>query len=285
MRSLIQRDLIPKDIGLDLSIRVYEFNRYLKEKCKSADIINYICPERAINFLTEIEKEDLLEMDGTNIILNMKSWDKVYQAYMNNIRAWMQENQQKILNSLNQNIFKEEWDKYAGEGNLSAWEMEALCFYYHEHELAHIDKAKYGLIEFNSLLEEPQIDRTFMKGNKKINLFKIYKIYGTCIAKNKPKSTITLLTPTGVVEVKFRKEYFALFDKQISKKKPDGTKQIIEKSWFNRGSMLIIQGIRSNDTFIAKKYASQGGHTIYKIDKILPNGEIILQDERAKGDE
>ena len=114
-------------------------------------------------------------------------------------------------------------------------------------------------------------------------MYKLHKICGTCIAKNKTKSTVTLLTTSGVVEVKFRKEYFSLFDKQISEKQIDGTKKVMEKSWFNRGNMIAVQGIRQGDNFIAKKYASSGGHQLYKIDKILDNGDIELKDERYNG--
>ena len=112
----------------------------------------------------------------------------------------------------------------------------------------------------------------------------LYKICGTCIAKDKNKSTVTLLTPDGVVTVKFRKEYFSMFDKQISERQEDGTKKVIEKSWYNRGSMLVIQGFRSGDNFIPKKYASSGGHQLYKIDAIGKNGDLILRNARYQGD-
>ena len=81
-----------------------------------------------------------------------------------------------------------------------------------------------------------------------------------------------------------RKEYFSLFDKQISELGADGHKHVIEKSWFTRGSMLVFQGIRSGDMFIPKKYASSGGsHQLYKITEVFDNGEIALQTERYQG--
>ena len=108
---------------------------------------------------------------------------------------------------------------------------------------------------------------------------------GTCIAKNKTKSTVTLLTTTGVVNVKFRKEYFTLFDKQISEKGADGVKHVVEKSWFNRGNMIVVQGIRQGDDFITKKYATSNGHQLYKIDSITANNELVLKTERYMGGE
>ena len=123
-----------------------------------------------------------------------------------------------------------------------------------------------------------------MKAGKPIYIYKLQKICGTCIAKNKTKSTVTLLTPDGVVEVKFRKEYFSLFDKQISERQADGTKKIKEKSWFNRGSMIVVMGVRNGDNFLSKKYASTGGHQLYKIDSIEPNGDLILRNARYQGE-
>ena len=161
--------------------------------------------------------------------------------------------------------------------------MEVLCFYYHEHELAHVDMERYGLKKFADLPIEPVVERTFSKGGRLINMFQISHICGTCIAKNKIKSSVTLLTTDGVVEVKFAKNYFALFDKRISARGEDGKNHIVEHSWFNRGSMIIVTGIRSGDTFIAKKYASTPGHTLYHIDEV--NGdEIIIRATRAQGD-
>ena len=79
---------------------------------------------------------------------------------------------------------------------------------------------------------------------EEIPIFKLNKIVGTCIGKNKTKGTVSLLTTDGVVTVKFRPEYFAMFDKQMSERQADGTKKIVEKSWFNRGSMIMLTGMR-----------------------------------------
>lgn len=198
---------------------------------------------------------------------------------MDVFRKWIAADKDAILNNLNSLIFKQDWDKYAA-GNYSSWEMEAMCFYYHDHELKNIDFQKYGIQDFFKLPPEPTIANTFTRNGKTINMFNLYKICGTCIAKNKTKSTVSLLTPTGVVNVKFRKEYFALFDKQISEKQADGTKKVKEKSWFNRGQMIVVQGIRSGDDFITKKYASSGGHQLYKISKIINGTDLELTTER-----
>ena len=289
MPGLIRYGLLPEDTDEQIMARrVFEFNRYLKAVCKSAEIPGmYKLDERAINFLMELEEEKHIQYDGANgYYLSEKIWDKsVYQPWMDVFRKWIAANKDEILNNLNSTIFKEDWDKYAKNGNISAWEMEVLCFYYHDHELSNVNKEKYGFVNFFELPEDPIIEKTFpTKNGGQGKLFKLFKICGTCIAKNKVKSTVTLLTTDGVVEVKFRKEYFSLFDKQISERDSDGTKHVVEKSWFNRGSMIIVQGYRSGDNFIPKKYATTGGHQLYKIEEIKSNGDLILQDQRYQGD-
>ena len=281
MGGLIKHGLLPEETDDQIMARrIYEFNRYLKAICKGTTT-HYNLDERAINFLVEIGQDDLMT---ENFKLDVKQWDKkVYQPWMDVFRNWIASDKDGILEALNTKIFKEDWDKYA-KGTISAWEMEVLCFYYHDHELKDVNTDRYGFVDFFSLPEDPEIEKTFMTRNgTEVKMFKLHKICGTCIAKNKTRSTATILTTTGVVDVKFRKEYFSLFDKQISEKGEDGVKHVVEKSWFNRGNMIVVQGFRSGDNFIPKKYASSGGHQLYKIDAILPDGELVLKDARYQG--
>ena len=53
---------------------------------------------------------------------------------------------------------------------------------------------------------------TTRSGNE-VNIYKLTKLCGTCIAKDKAHGEVALLTTSGVVTVKFSKEYFSLFDK------------------------------------------------------------------------
>ena len=288
MPGLLKYNIVPEEEKFILPKRVYEFNRYLKAITK-ADKYSYAgmytLDERALAFINEIQCDELITTDNLAWFIDVKKWDKVYQGYMNVFREWIAADKANILNALNKTIFAEAWDKYA-KGSISAWEMEVLCFYYHEHELIDANTGKYGLVDFFSLPEDPEVDHTFWKGDKEIKLFKLSKICGTCIAKDKTKSTVTILTTSGVVTVKFRKEAFAIYDRQVSERQIDGSKKIVEKSWFTRGSHLLIQGMRSGDNFVAKKYANSGlHHTVMKINEIFPDGDFVLQAERAVGQE
>lgn len=276
MPSLIKYNLIPQEEPYILGLRIYNFNRYLKlNKLNNGD---YKADTRIIDFLAEIGNEDCLNGDT----VDAKNWEKQYKKYMDVFRNWLSQNKAELLFQLNSKIFKECWDDNA-KGTYSTWEMEVMCFYYHDHELAGLNQAKYGYSDFFKMPVNPPIDRSFSKGGKTINLYKLSKICGTCIAKDKDKSTISLLTPQGVVPVKFNKEFFAMYDKRISEIGSDGKKHIVEYSWFDRGNLLVINGVRIEDTFICKKYSSTVGHRLTKITSIDKDGNITLQGERYKG--
>ena len=100
--------------------------------------------------------------------------------------------------------------------------------------------------------------------------------------------TCTILTADGPVDVKYRKEEFAHYDAQISKV-VDGKKKVVERSWLNRGNMLLIHGMRQDDQFIAKTYKnSPMVHTTYKITGIDENNRqfnIFVSDKITKQEE
>ena len=258
--GLIQRDLIPK--SLDFQKRVFLFNKYLKAEKKVGQyyVFDDVC-ERFYNEFFDLEDLDVI--NGYTCILQTK-WDKIYKKEMDTAREWLKENQEEVLKEFNELLFKECWEKYAS-GNISAWEMESLCFYYHEHELINIDTLKYGISDFFKLPEEPVVDYFFKRNGKDIPIYKTYKIIGTVISKNDSKSSVSLLTTTGVVNVKFTKEYFAMFGRQISEKQEDGTKKIMEKGWFQRGTKVMCTGFRRGDTFQTKSYKHTPTHQLYKI--------------------
>ena len=201
---------------------------------------------------------------------------------MNNVRAWLKENHDETLKNYNALLFMDEWNKYIKNPTLSSWEMDSLCFYYHEHELINMDKNKYGVINFFDYPSEPIIESFWKRGGREIPIYELYRIAGTVISKNDVRHTVSLLTTEGVVPVKFNRDMYAMYKRQLSEVQPDGTKKVTEKGWFTRGTKLIINGFRRDDMFVAEKYAKTQGHTIYKITEINENGEIVIENERGK---
>ena len=273
--GLIQHDLIPAE--LDLQKQTYLFTKYLKANKKVGKyyVFDNVCEEF---YNKHFDLDQLEVINGLTCILQA-NWEKIYQNVMDKARDWVKDNQAEILNRFNNMLFKECWDKYA-TGNISSYEMEALCFYYHEHELINVNNDKYGIVDFNELASNPVIDYFFKRNGRDIPIYKIYKIIGTVIGKNDNRSSITLLTPTGVVNVKFTKEYYAMFNRQISELGEDGVKNVVEKGWFTRGVKLLVAGFRRDDTFVGKTYKNNGFHQLYKITEVYDNGDIKLTHDR-----
>ena len=277
--GLLQHDLIPEE--LDFQKRTFNFNKYLKASQKVGKY--YVFNEPCLEFYEKNFDVNQMEViNGCTCILQTR-WDNIYKNVMAEARAWLQEHQEEMLKKFNTVLFKETWDKYA-QGSISAWEMESLCFYYHEHELAHVNVHKYGIEDFFNLPAQPEVEQMFKRNGKEIPIFKTSKIIGTVINKNDNRNSITLLTTSGVVPVKFTKEYFAMYNRQLSEIQEDGTKHITEKGWFTRGVKVMETGFRRDDTFVAKTYTRTQTHQLYKIENI-ENGNMKLTHERGNQNE
>ena len=276
--GLLQRGLVPD--SLDLQKRLFHFNKYLKDFKKGQ---YYVFDSHGIAESFYNKHFDLEQLDIINGVTCIKQtvWDKIYQREMDAARDWLKNNQEEILKKMNFMLFKEVWDKYA-QGSLSAWEMESLCFYYHEHELINVDTSKYGIVNFFDLPEQPEVDFFRKRNGKDIPIYKTYKIIGTVISKNDARSSISLLTTQGVVNVKFTKEYFAMFGRQISEKQEDGTKKVVEKGWFQRGTKVMCTGFRRDDMFVTISYSHTLTHQLYKIIGVNSLGEMELTHDRYK---
>lgn len=275
--GLINANLVPED--LEFVVRVYQYTKVLKKYFKK-DLVFILNNPQILQFYEDNFDSKWLATVDNEYVIDQKIYDKqIYQPTMDKARAWLKQNHDKVLKDYNNLLFEGEWKKYC-KGNISSWEMDSISFYYHEHELANVNLQKYGLSDFNTLPEEPEVDYFFKKGGAQIPIFKLCKIVGTVISKNKAKATINILTTSGVATVKFRKEMFAIFDKQKAEKQEDGTKKITEKSWFTKGNKVMITGYRRDDNFVPKVYQSTDSHTLYKIDEVLPNGDLLLRSER-----
>jgi DNA polymerase-3 subunit alpha len=152
--------------------------------------------------------------------------------------------------------------KYA-KGNRAYQEMEALTYYYSFHELETKEYEYWlnglGVTPFDQLPSEPIIE--WQNGERKV--FRLFRIVGTAIGRDKSKQIVGFLTPTGFIKVKFYRSQFIKYDKQI---KENG---VTEKSWFTKGSKLLLTGYRDGDTFIPKVYKNSASkQAIYKIEDV-----------------
>ena len=198
---------------------------------------------------------------------------------MNPVRDYLKRNKEEKLEELNSILFQNTYDKYCS-GNISKWEMDSIGFYYHSHELQDVEFIGYEIEDFNSLNTEPEIEREVFINGKAIPIYKIHRLAGTVIDKNKNKNSISLLTTYGVVNVKIYQAQYAKYDKRISEIDINGTKKVKENSWFTRGNKILVTGIRRDDTFQLKKYKNTKGEVIQLVKGITDDNKAILQTKR-----
>ena len=277
MKMLIDYGLLPPE--LDFERRVYNFTKYLKKNKLDANFYNI--DEVSLKFISEEFDVDILNATDNGFKLSQKVWDKIYNKYMDNVRAYIKVNQTELLDKLNTKLSSDVWKKYCS-GNISKWEMDSISCYLHEHELAHINTDMYGIGDFTQMPEEPEIESIFNMKGRNVPIYKIERIAGTVLDKDKIRKTVTLLTTTGVVTVKIYGTGFAFYDKQISEIGADGKKHIIEKSMFTRGNKLIVTGIRKENDFILKKYKRTPYHLIERIVEVHDDGTLVLTNRAAE---
>lgn len=272
--ALVDHDLVPQQ--LNFQKRLFVFNKSLKANCVRGT--DYIIKGRYYKFYEQFFDVDELTVRNNELYLPQAKWKKMYDKGMAKAKEYLKDNQSIVLDRLNTALLSAEWDKYAS-GNISSWEMESMGFYAHDHELADLAYNLYGISEFRNLPIDPVVEKEY----NGIPIRKLTRIAGCVIAKDDMKNTLTLLTPeSGVVNVKFTQERYAEYNRRISQVMKDGTKKVIDPSWFTRGTLVVINGFRRQDMFVAKTYKSTKHQMVEKIVKANSNGTIEVLEGRVE---
>lgn len=280
MAMLIRMEMIPEE--LDFQRRLYNFNKYLK---LSKEDIYYLLDERAMVFFeTNYNNSELVTLESGSIAIVQKNWDKIYKKGMDPMREYIKSNMPALLKQVNNNLSSAMWEKYA-TGTISKWEMDSVSYYHHQHELDGVDYWKHKIERFSSNSEEPEVSRIATMKGRPVPYFRLWRIAGTVLDKDKDKKIVSILTPDNeVVNIRIWQSQFVKYDQQISTRLANGKKKVIEKSWFTRGNKILVSGIRRGDNFIPKIYKRDQTEFVYPIELILgmsESGELILQGDRA----
>ncbi len=282
MMMMIKFNMLPDE--LEFEIKVYNFNKYLR---KFKEDSYFKLDNNSLRFYEEnFDMDNLILVEDSDFLfkIDQKIWDNYYQSYMDTVRTYVKKHQEELLKTANDKLFNEMWEKYA-EGTIGKWEMDSISHYSKEHELQWVDNISYNLTNFNEIPEEPEIDYTFYIEGKPVHMFKLYRIAGTVLDRDKIKGMVTLLTTDGVAQVRIFGPVFSYYDRQVSERDPvTGRKKVLEKSWFTRGNKIIVNGMRRGEFFIAKKYKNTPYKLVEKIDEIYEDGRISTSIARV-GDE
>ncbi|MCR8641367.1 PHP domain-containing protein [Paenibacillus sp. N1-5-1-14] len=279
---IVENQLIPEEYK-EYS-RLYKFRKYVtKSVYKTSENKKekmYLLDDKSTDFFNEHFSDDsIVDYYKGRPVIAEKQFTKEYDKKMEGVKEWL--TSLETLEIVNSHLYQKEWESNA-IGNVSKWEMESLSFYYTSHELENIHE-KYKIINFNDLPEEPVPVGTYFYKGKDRPKFDIVCIAGTVLDKNKNKHTVSLLTTDGVVTVKYYDGAFANYNKQVSKPKGDGKKEIVERSWFTRGNKLVVCGYRRGSQFRPNKYNdSVFTHTTMLITNVFEDGTIHVNTERKK---
>lgn len=278
LQMLISYNLLPQEY--DFQIRCFNYNKYVKKFKRDT---YYDLDNIAFSFYNENFDIDKLVPANTEsgFCMPQTLWDGIWKKQQDILRPYVKTHEKELKNAVNDILFHELWDKYC-EGTISKWEMDSVSFYSHAHELEEADFVGRDVSNFFEMGENPELDRLIPIKGKMVPLFKIKRIAGTILDKDKNRKTITLLTKAGVVTVKIYGDAFANYDRQISQRGEDGKKHVIEKSMLSKGNKVIVTGIRRGDEFVAKKYSKTPYHLIELIEEIYPDGSMRTRSERAQ---
>lgn len=277
---------IPKSIIGPYNFRKYVCNKQFKygnhPKFKSKTL--YWLDQKALKYFENHCKSSMTEsvdywFEDDRWIVVDKSLEKLLAPSIETLKDYI--NTPEFLDKFNKARAKQSMIESVDGLDVNRWSFQSCAFYSQEHELANVNLAKYSISHFSDLPEEPQfVERSF--GKRSWKQFELSAICGTVIGRTDSHHLVTILTPDNeVVNVKMNDGAFAHYKAQLSTVNPDGTKTVIEKSWLERGSLLICCGYRRGaDEFVTKKYkASIFPSQLMKITNI--NGpDIEIQTER-----
>lgn len=290
--------IIPED--LHIYVRYIRFRKYVLDdeglyetyvdpnkkvpKCGYHDRYFILDDESQAFFTEQFSEDSVIKIVGEHYVISEKAFKKEVENLIQPLKDWL------VLDEANKAYtdaqHKVVWDQFAA-GNEAHWSMQSLTYYDQDHELAYINEAMYGVVNFFNLPEQPEVYETYTrKINGEVKTFnknKIVRIAGTVLKSDNTRHTISLLTCYGVVTVKYSKGQHAFYAKQISRSIGNGKKETIEKSWFQRGTLLLVAGCRIEDNFRAMVYSdSIYKHTTEKITEVHSDGTLLLQAERVK---
>ena len=267
--------------GYEEAIRVFRFHQHIKKHqldkaTKRFVLTDRICEEFFATHLRaslSLSKGEYSVLPDGVIAVKQSAMDNLCNDRLAPLMEYVNSpaGRTAYKNLLQDKLIGELREKYC-QGSISKWEMDTMSCYQHEHELAHLDNLRYGIHDFNALPEYPS------------NEDPVVAIAGTVIENDKGKRTVTLLTTTGVVSIKFYVSNYVRFNQRISTIDPATKKKtVVDDSWFKRGTTLVVYGKRRESTFVNKtcRY-DRYSRTVGLIEGVGSDGTASIRYARRK---
>lgn len=277
--KMVEGNCIPEKF-IDIS-KMYYFKQWLEDNAVNSDKTSYtISEDTPVRFFLErcapfLKQEDYSKVEDVYTV-SYKKFKKFYDNYMEEIKDWL--NTTEAVECYNKLVRQTNIDtlfaKYC-QGTDAHLDMDSLGYYYSRHELSNVRYGDYGgqpitISNFEDLPLHKEKD-------------KYYYLAGTVIDVNKNKKTVALLTPEcGVVDVKFYDTLFINYNKKIAVTDKNGKKTVVEDSWLQKGSTIIVNGTRNENTFMCAKSYSFSRFTVALITDITESGSCKLTFKRKE---
>lgn len=284
---LIDLEVLPKELSYESD--VYKLTKELR-KHKDSNKLWYAVDDLAIPADkfdswqqivrdSQVKGQDMLFDGVPRRVVSSSSWDAFYEKNMDKIRAEIKKNGAQLLANMNQKLFENEWNKYAAGDNLQ-WELDSINFYFSGHPLEKVlSQLPVEVDRLEDVIEDAQDGEFFIKG-KVIPKMRLFTIAGTVIDKNTTKSTVTLQTPDGVVVLKIYKNLFSMLGATLSGESENGGEKLIEQEgFFEKGTHLLVTGIKRGSTFVPKVYKNTGRQAVLKIN-LDKDGNFLNLEEK-----
>lgn len=219
--------------------------------------------------------------EGEKTLIVDKSLDKLFKPVTEELKKYI--NTDTFIKEFNKCSYRKKYEEMIEVEDVNKWGFEACAYYpYGGHELANLDFDRYNISHFADLPEEPVfVEKSW--GKRTWRQYDISAICGVVLSRNDNNHLVSILTPENeVVNIKFNGGTYAHYKQQISEQSSNGKKTIMDKSWFERGSLIIVSGYRRGESdFAAKKYKNSiFSHQVQKIDRVNDNGEADIRSAR-----
>lgn len=231
-----------------------------------------------------VENQDYFYQDDMILVVDT-SLDKLFKPVMDSLKMFL--NTQDFIKEFNKQSMRTRYQELVeNDEDVNMWSFSTCSFFSHNHYLANIDYNKYNISNFDELPDEPAFTLK-TRGKRSYRQYELYQIAGVVLDKNDNSHFITILDfNNNVVNVKMDNGLYAKYKAQISEN-VNGKKKVLEKSWFQRGTPLIIAGYKMGENdFKVKTYKNSVFNK--KITRILSidneTGEVVTQSYRY-GDE
>lgn len=266
-------------------VRLFKFKKFID--CNQLDKANkrYVLTDTSsIKFATTFiipllssTKSEYGVANSSTIWIKESSFKREYDKKMLPLMQYLnsEEGLKKYREIEQAQYISELKEKYC-RGTMAAWEMQTMCFYHEPHELSKVSKELYNIADFNELPEYPDKDIDKSKNN-------LYALVGTITDTNNLKHIVSILTTTGIVNVKFFGGTYTNFNQSISEIDPQTKKKTVkDATWFKRGNKIIVYGERKENMFTAKKDYKNFGRIVGLIEKVYDNGTMDVRYTRNK---